>query len=160
MSDCRHADNRKVAAGRAGDDVATLLRTLDQDNVRHLSVTLLIDLLTLEADRSRAAELVCDAAVLAEDLLLAGDYEGAREVIRALARHAASPRKAAAPAARLALDGLVATVAFSEAADSAGDADRRVQKLFSELSGRIGPSCLAAVSRVRVPSALRARRAS
>lgn len=147
-------------AGRATDEVAGLLRTLEQDNVRRLSVTLLIDLLALEADRSRAAELVCDAAVLGEDLLLAGDYDGAGEVIRALARRVADPRSAASEAARMALEGLVTTVAFREAADCAGEMDCRTADVFAALSRGIGRSYIAVLLRARVPSALRARRAS
>jgi hypothetical protein len=148
------------AVSRIGDDVAELLRTLEQDNIRRLSVTLLIDLLAFEVDRSRAAELVSEATVLGEDLLLAGDYDGAREVIRALARHAADPRSAAYEAARVALDGLATTVAFPEAAEWASGTERREAAVFAGLSRRIGPPHLATVLRARVPSAIRARRAS
>ena len=155
-------DDRRTdtAAGRPSDEVAELLRTLEQENVRRLSVTLLIDLLALETDRSRAAELVCDATVLGEDLLLAGDYEDARVVIRALARHAADSRSAASQAARVALEGLVTTVAFREAADCAGEMDRRTADVFAELCRSIRAPYVAALLRARIPSTGRARRAS
>src|SRR6185437_806456 len=45
-------------------DLAPLLDTLGQDNVRRLSVTLLIELLTLERDPARAPELAADVAGL------------------------------------------------------------------------------------------------
>jgi hypothetical protein len=131
----------EATSGRTMDEVAELLRTLEQDNVRRLSITLLIDLLALEADRSRAAELVGEAAVLAEDFLFAGDYDGAREVICALGRHAADPRSPSCDAARLALEGLATTVAFREASETDG-----------EIVGALVPA--------RVPSAVRAARPS
>ena len=55
-------------------DLVEMLETLGQDNVRRLSVRLLIDLLTLEKDPARGPELARDVAALSEDLLLAGDY--------------------------------------------------------------------------------------
>ena len=118
-----------MADSRHSDEVTALLRTLEHDNVRRLSVTLLIDLLALEADRARAAELVCDATVLAENLLLAADYDGAGDVIGALARHARDRRSAASDAARVALEGLVTTVAFHEAADCTGESALRARRV-------------------------------
>ena len=63
-----------------------MVQSLDQDNVRRLSVRLLIDLLNLEKDAARAPELARDVATLGEDLLMAGDYAGALEVTQALGR--------------------------------------------------------------------------
>src|SRR5687767_6884530 len=94
---------------RAADDVSNLLRTLEQDNIRRLSITLLLDLLALEAHPERATELVGEAAMLAEDLLHSGDDAGARAAIGALGRLAAGPRSAASEAAGVALEWLLAT---------------------------------------------------
>ena len=74
------------AAQMASDvpaDLVELLDTLGQDNVRRLSVRLLIDLLTLEKDPARAPEIARDVAALSEDLLLAGDYDSTLAVIAA-----------------------------------------------------------------------------
>ena len=166
MSDSRDGERvlstpaRAALPRDAAAEVAALLRTLEQDNVRRLSVTLLIDLLALETDRARAAELVREASVLGEDRLLAGDYDAARDVVRALARHAADRRRVASHAARAALEGLVTRVASHEAADGAGEMNRRAAAVFAELSRWIRPSSIAAVLPARVPSAVRARRAS
>ncbi len=56
------------------EELVALIETLGQDNVRRLSVTLLVDLLKLEQNAERAPELARDVAALGEDLLLAGDY--------------------------------------------------------------------------------------
>src|SRR5262245_22076972 len=98
-------------------DLAELVDTLGQDNVRRLSATLLIDLLSLERDAARAPELTRDVSALAEDLLLAGDYESALAVTTALQARAADAAAVTAPASRAALDGLAATAAFREAAE-------------------------------------------
>ena len=47
-------------AGDVSPEMASLLHTLEQDNVRKLSVTLLIDLLRLERDPERAPEIARD----------------------------------------------------------------------------------------------------
>ena len=49
-----------------------------------LSVTLLIDLFTLEQDAARAGEMAPDLSALAEDLLMSGAYDDALTVTRAL----------------------------------------------------------------------------
>ena len=56
-----------------GTEVAQrdVLVPLGQDNVRRLSVTMLIDLFTLERDKTRASEIATDMEALAEDLAYA-----------------------------------------------------------------------------------------
>jgi HEAT repeat protein len=63
-------------------------RSLGQENVRRLSVVLLIDLLSLEKEEARAAEIAGDMEALAEDLLLSGDYADAVLIVRSLAEAA------------------------------------------------------------------------
>lgn len=121
-------------------ELAGLVDSLDQDNVRRLSVILLIDLLALERDAARVPELARDVAALGEDLLLAGDYDAALTVATALAGHATDPASIAATAARVALDGLVNTTAFHEAVDYLGDMDDRTAGVFAEICAAVGPA--------------------
>jgi HEAT repeat protein len=121
-------------------ELAGLVDTLDQDNVRRLSVVLLIDLLALDRDPKQAPEIARDVAALGEDLLLAGDFEAAAMVARALAGHAADPRAIAGPGSRLALDNLVNTTAFHEAVDYVGDMDERTAGLFAGICAAVGPA--------------------
>jgi len=126
-------------------DLLPLLDTLGQDNVRRLSVTLLIDLLTLERDASRAVELARDVAALAEDLLLAGDYDSALTVVTALRNRAGDTKAVTSQGCRLALDGLVATAAFHETADLLGDMSEAESGLFADICAKIGPAAIDAL---------------
>jgi len=128
-------------------DLAELVDTLGQDNVRRLSVALLIDLLKLERDPARAPELARDVAALAEDLLLAGDYESALAVAAALQEQAADAKAVASPGSRLALDGLVTTIAFHEAAEILGEMSEQEAGIFADICARIGPAATDALRR-------------
>ncbi|HXG54362.1 MAG TPA: HEAT repeat domain-containing protein [Vicinamibacterales bacterium] len=121
-------------------ELAAMCSSLDQDNVRRLSVILLIDLLNLERDPARAPELARDVAALGEDLLLAGDYDAALDVSRALAARAADSTSVAAAGSRVALDGLVSTAAFHEAVDYLQDMDEKAAGTFGEVCTAIGPA--------------------
>lgn len=133
---------RAERMGAAGipPELAALIGTLDEDNVRRLSVALLIDLLSLERDPARAPELARDVGALGEDLLLAGDYGGARDVAVALAGYAASPTSIAAGGARVALDALVNTAAFHETVDYLGDMDDPTAAVFAQICEAVGPA--------------------
>jgi hypothetical protein len=140
-------------------DLVELIDTLGQDNVRRLSATLLIDLLTLERDPARAPELARDVAALAEDLLLAGDYESALAVATALHTQAVNTAAVANQASRLALDALVSTAAFHEAADLLGEMSDAEAALFADLCARIGPAAADALKDHLEPEALTPARA-
>lgn len=129
-----------MAAGELPPELAGLVETLDQDNVRRLSVILLLDLLNLEKDPARAPELARDVAALGEDLLLAGDYDGALLVTEALAARAADQSSIASSASRVALDGFVSTAAFHEAVDYLGDMDEHTAGVFSRICAAVGPA--------------------
>ena len=119
-------------------DLAPLLDTLGQDNVRRLSVILLIDLLKLERDASRAPELARDVAAMVDDLLLAGDYDSALSVVSALQAQAADTRTVTSQPSRIALDGVVTTAAFHETAELLGDMDDKEAATFADICMRIG----------------------
>ena len=85
------------------EELGEWVDTLGQQNVRKLSVVLIIDLLKLERDQVRAAEIADDMTALAEDLLMSGDYTDARNVAAALNEAAANPKSVARAACREAL---------------------------------------------------------
>jgi len=129
-------------AAEVPPELAELVDTLGQDNVRRLSVPLLIDLLKLERDRARAPEIASDVAALAEDLLLAGDYESVLSVVTVLHEQAADSRAVASQGSRVALDGLVSTIAFVEAADLLGDMTDPEATTFAAACAQIGPAAI------------------
>ncbi|HEV3484033.1 MAG TPA: HEAT repeat domain-containing protein, partial [Vicinamibacterales bacterium] len=137
-----------MAANGLSPDLQALVDTLGQDNVRRLSVTLLIDLLRLEHDRTRAIEVARDVAALGEDLLLAGDYESALMVTRALAREAATSAAIACEGSRLALDALAQTPAFVETVELLGDMTDAEAQLFRDVCEQIGPASVDALRRL------------
>ena len=122
------------------EDIDALVATLGQDNVRRLSVILLVDLLKLERDPGRAPELARDVAALCEDLLLAGDYELALMVSAALAAEAVNAASVTSEGSRLALDGLVETAAFREAVDLFGEMSPAEAAHFDGVCRTIGPA--------------------
>jgi hypothetical protein len=121
------------------EELVEMLDTLGQDNVRRLSVRLLIDLLKLEQDPARAPEVARDVAALAEDLFLAGDYESVLAVVTALQEQAADAAAIASAGSRVALDGIVNTVPFVEAAELIGEMGDAEAACFTDICGRIGP---------------------
>jgi HEAT repeat protein len=130
------------------DDLRALVGTLEQDNVRRLSIVLLIDLLNLEPDGTRAAEIARDLAALCEDLLLAGDYEGAVMITAALAGHAANPKDPVGAEAAVALHSLPHTAAFVEAADLFGEMSEAEAAGFTTVCAQVGPWAADALRRL------------
>ena len=94
------------------------LESLGQANVRVLSVTMLIDLFTLELDPDRGSEIAADLEALSEDLLMSGSYEEAVTVTRALQAGSIGHE-----ASRLALDRLGESLAMRETVGLIGDVD-------------------------------------
>lgn len=129
-----------MAGGDLPEDLVALIDTLGQENVRRLSVTLLIDLLRMEQDATLAGGVARDLAAFAEDLLMAGDYDAALTVVTALGGHAGDPASIAGEACRVALDGIVATAAFHDAAELLGEMSDAEAERFSRVCERIGPA--------------------
>ena len=131
----------------AGRDMPTelpqWLETLEQDNVRALSVTLVTDLLRIEDRLEYAEALVQDVLALVEDLLLAGDFELARVALRVL-RESTSTGVAPA-AARAALTTCGESLALREAAALLGDFDEPTLALFAGCCELIGPTSVHAL---------------
>jgi len=113
----------RLAVNDLPAELPAWLDTLGQESVRSLSVMLLIDLLTIEQDPVRAAEISHDMAALAEDLLLSGAYEDARVVTQALGKRADTPGAIGCEACRQALDRLGGSSAMLETGLLLGDLD-------------------------------------
>jgi HEAT repeat protein len=134
------AARAETMAANVPEDLAALIDTLGQENVRKLSATLLVDLLTMEHDAKRAPELARDIATLAEDLLLAGDYPSALAVTTALSKQAATPGAITQAGSRAALDALVETIAFHETVDLFGEMADEDAAVFARVCAAIGPA--------------------
>lgn len=119
--------------------------TLGEDNIRSLSVLLITDLLGLEEDGTRAAEIAKDLAALAEDLLLAGAFEDARLVIRSLKQASESPTAVAPAACRAAITSLGGSLGLREAVSLLGDLDDTTHTVFAECCALVGPSATQAL---------------
>ena len=134
--------------------------SLGQQNVRKLSVVLVIDLLKLERDATRAAAIAEDMTALAEDLLMAGDYAEARDVARALTDAAGDATFVSAGACREAVSRLATSAAVYEAVAMIGDMDDQPLSVFTEICRLVGVSvvdALAMTLRIQEGTAARLR---
>lgn len=135
----------QLASDGVPDDLRALVATLEHDNVRRLSVVLLIDLLNLEQDATEASALARDLAAACEDLLLAGDYDTAAIVTAALEDHAVRRTAPGVAGARVALDGLAATPAFREACGDLGAVDDAAASTLARVCRAVGPPAVDAL---------------
>jgi HEAT repeat protein len=67
--------------------MAAWLGTVATTELRRLDLTLMLDLLRIEADTERWALLMRPVVELIEDLLLVGDFDAAGDLVEALVRH-------------------------------------------------------------------------
>jgi HEAT repeats len=166
-----HYQEALAGAGDRGDmlairDVppewANWVDTLKQDNVRSLSVLLITDLLRIEEDPDRGAEVAGDMVALAEDLLLSGAFDDLLVVARAL-EQGADRDKAVAPAAcRAAMTSIGESFAMREAASLLGELDEASALRFKECCTALGPAAIKSLlplleSETETPAYLRAR---
>jgi len=106
----------RLAGADLPPELPEWLDSLGQDSVRALSVTMLIDLFTIERDPARAEEMAPDLSALAEDLLMSGAYDDALIVTQALRARASTPKSIGREASRAALDQLGESLAIRESA--------------------------------------------
>ena len=150
-----------VLAGRnLPPELPEWVETLEQENVRALSVTLITDLLRIETRADRVEEIVEDMIALLDDLLFAGDFTLARLVLRELRQ--ASAAEVAPAAARSALTTCGESVALREASALLGDFDDETLAVFTECCALIGPVSTRALlpafaTEVETPASRRAR---
>jgi hypothetical protein len=117
------------------------VETLGQENVRTLSVTLLIDLLTLEREEGRASAIAQDMEALTEDLMMSGAYADGRRVVHAIQTRATAsgPEAMGRDACRAALDRLGESLAMRETAALAGDLDESDWSVVQAIAQLVGP---------------------
>ncbi len=129
-------------------DLPDWLASLGQDNVRSLSVTMLIDLFTLERDKARASEIAADMEALAEDLLLSGSYDDTLRVTKVLAARATTPGGLGRDASAQALDRLGESLAMRETAGLIGDVEEAEWKAIRTVVDVVGASTIEALKPV------------
>jgi HEAT repeat protein len=136
----------QMAAGELPAELADWIVSLGQDNVRSLSVTMLIDLFTLERDATRAAEIAGDLERLAEDLLLGGAYDETLRVTQTLgARTRQPPGTAGRDASLVALDTLGESLAMRETAALAGEVEAADWASIRAVFTAVGTACVEAL---------------
>ena len=157
------ASERGEAAARKAlpEEMPEWVETLGQQNVRKLSVVLIIDLLKLERDQTRAAEIADDMTALTEDLLMSGDYAEARDVAAALADAAGNEAFIAPDACRKALTTLSHSAAMHETVTSLGELEPDHLAVFAEICRLVGPPVIETLGttlkiRERTPARVRA----
>jgi hypothetical protein len=132
-------------------DLPEWMDSLGQENVRTLSVALLIDLLTLERDAARAADIAQDMEALAEDLLMSGSYDDAQAVCKALGDRATAKAGAIGrDACRQALDRLADSLAMRETAMLIGEVDERGWTTIRAVIATIGIASTEALKPVAI----------
>jgi len=141
-------------------ELSEWVESLGQDNVRTLSVLLISDLLRLEEQAERAADIMQDMAALLDDLFLAGDFANAAVVLREM--RGASAQKVAPEAATQALAAAAASAGLREASALLGDLDPPGCTAFAGCCGLIGPPAVKALvpvlqSETETPALVRAR---
>jgi HEAT repeat protein len=138
----------RLAGSDLPPELPEWLESLGQDSVRALSVTMLIDLFTLERDPGRAEEMAPDLSALAEDLLMSGAYDDALIVTQALRARASTPRSIGREASRLALDQLGESLAMRESAALIADLDDAGWQALKTVVETIGASSVEALKAV------------
>jgi HEAT repeat protein len=138
----------RMAAVDLPPELPAWMETLGQESVRTLSVTLLIDLLTLERDPQRAAAIADDMVALAEDLLMSGAYDDARTVTSALAARGGARSALGHEACRRALDRLGESLAMIDTASLLGDVDDRACGTIRAIVEDVGAASIEALKPV------------
>ena len=121
------------------------MTSLGQESVRTLSVQMLVDLMSIETDAKRAAEIAEDMAALAEDLLMAGAYDDAKSVVAALTTRASTPGAMGRDACRQVLDRLGDSLAMRDTVSILGDIDDAAWDALKTIITRIGPATISAL---------------
>lgn len=137
----------KMAVVDLPPELPDWMESLGQASVRKLSVTMLIDLLTIERDATRAGEIADDMVALSEDLLMSGSYDDAKAVTGALAARAGS-KAVGRDAARRALDQLGESLAMRETAGLLGDIEDAGWTTVAEIFRTVGASTVEALKPV------------
>lgn len=117
------------------------IRTVSLESVRSLSVTLLIDLFTLEHEDEGRSSTADDLAALADDLLLSAELVDAERIVHALRSLCTegSPHRAPAESA---VHTIAHGSALREVASTLGDLDPDKLGAFASLCAHLGASVI------------------
>lgn len=135
-----------MAARELPLEMAEWAHTLDQDHIRQLSVTMMIDLLALERTVDGAEGMAADIELLAEDLLVSGDFANAARVTTAMAEAAGSEDAVTREPCRAALDTLAHADALLETIGILSDLEPPQFEAFGTTCRDIGPEAVEALS--------------
>jgi HEAT repeat protein len=135
----------RMAVSDLPSELPDWMDSLGQANVRLLSVTMLIDLFTIEEDPNRAGEIAGDMEALTEDLLMSGAYDEALTVARALQQRATTAKSIGEEASRVALDRLGESLAMRETIGLIGDLDDESWQAIRAVVQTIGVSSVEAI---------------
>jgi hypothetical protein len=135
----------RMATSDLPPELTVWMDSLGQENVRSLSVTLLIDLLTIERDATRAEGIAQDMGALGEDLLMSGSYDDAQSVTKALRERATVAGGLGRDACRGALDRLGDSLAMRETVALISDMDDRGWETIRTVIATIGAACAEAL---------------
>jgi hypothetical protein len=127
-----------AASKELPEEMPEWVESLGQQNVRKLSVVLIIDLLKLETNAARAAEIADDMTALCEDLLLSGEYAEARSVAAALNEAANLEQYVSRAACRDALTRMATSPAMHDAVSVLGDLDADSLGHFTDMCRMMG----------------------
>ena len=118
------------------------VHSVSAESVKTLSVTLLLDLFSLEESAEAAAEVANDLAALAEDLLMSADYREAERVVQALTDVASwsDPRRALA--SRIAVDTIARSTAMRDMGGAVADFEEGQYEWFCRFCALLGPVAL------------------
>ena len=143
------ARTQAVEVERVSDDpperIGSWVITVGAAAVRTLDLRLLLDLLTIETDLERWANVTIPVVSHIEDLLLVGDFEGALQLTAILATEASGDgdRKAAAAAA---LARLAEGVMMAHVINHLRSADEPAVEYLKQLCYMVGPSIVNALA--------------
>jgi len=138
----------KMAAMDLPPELPEWIESLGQDNVRQLSVRMLIDLFTIEKNAARASEIATDLEALAEDLLMSGAYDDALQVVQEVQKRGATKGAIGQDASRQALDRLGESLALRETVALIGDVDDEAWKTIRGVIAAIGAASIDALKPV------------
>jgi hypothetical protein len=138
----------RMAVADLPPELPEWMESLGQESVRTLSVALLIDLLTIERDAARAADIATDMEALAEDLLMSGAYADARAVTKSLGDRATTTGAIGRDACRHALDRLGESLALLETAAVIGDVEDDAWEPIRGIIQSVGPAGIEALKPV------------
>ena len=127
---------------QAPEHLAAWLASVSSDSMRSLSVTLLLDLFTVEDSPTAISDAVLDLAAAAEELLSAGDIAEADRIFKALDPAGLAGDPVRAPAARRALGLLARSAAVADLARAAGDLAASEVEWLRRCCTLLGPGVL------------------